>query len=947
MKWNLGQGWRFFRGTVDESVIDKAFDDSGWELVHIPHTARIEAAMCSGGENYRGICWYRKRFFGNEIADGDKVFLEFEGAKHVTTVWLNGKEVGQNLGGYLPFVFDITDHLLLEGENVVVVQVDNNDYAEIPPGKSQDDLDFCYFAGLYRPVWLESKKTLHITHPVYAGQKAGGGVFVTCHKVSDEEALLNVRTHVTNDGEMVRQFEVVHTLVDHMGNVVANAKVSQTLAGKAHGHTETKLVVSEPTLWHIENPYLYTVISQVVESGRVMNEVTTPVGIRTICFDGEGFALNGEVVKLNGANKHQEYAYIGDALSDEMHYREALKLKEAGFNFVRTGHYPPGAAFIRACDEIGLVCVVPIPGWQWFVDSDLFKERSYQNVRDMVRYYRNHPSIVLWEPILNETWYSEEYARQTYQITHEEYPGDQCYAASDATLNGGSFFDVQYGNREKTLPAHKSCIVREYGDNYREQFGPQKTLKRCTRGFSGFYPYGEEAMTRSGLERMAQLACLYRHRQIAGIAVWTGIDCNRGYMDNIAATGILDIYRLPKMSYYAYRSQEAKVPMIYASTYWEKAVEPLVVYSNCDTVKVYINERFVAEGKPDADYVHEVAMSIYGTHIQCGILNEIPIDMVEPDAKGLKHPPFVFKGLVFEQGVLRVEGYNAGVCVVSQEVRTPGVASKLELVVDTMGRELVADGSDTVMIQVYAKDAYGTLVPSAEPVVRFEVTGEGELVGDGMPRTGVNPAKLEAGAVGVLVRSTTRAGQIKIVAHSEGLESAELVISSVGDTQTYVGAPVEAPLQNVVLYPDDLVLKVNKPFFNEFDRAAHKPVKASSAQEGFGPECVVDNTYETLWRATDQTPQWIEIDLGTAMDLTGCKVWWQSDNTNYFYRILVSSDGVNYREMLSKMGTGQDIRPDYFGADETRLLRVEIDEVTKGVAEICSIQIFGVLKELY
>lgn len=179
-KLSFNQDWRFFRGDIQGSEAAN-FDDSAWEIVHLPHTVRVEPAHCSGGLNYLGISWYRRHFYVDKAFNGQKIFVEFEGAKHTADVWINGKHLSTHYGGYLPFTLDITDHVTADGEtdHVIVVKLDNSDMPDVPPGKPQGELDFCYYGGLYRNVWLHTTDKLHITDAVYANQQAGGGLFIT------------------------------------------------------------------------------------------------------------------------------------------------------------------------------------------------------------------------------------------------------------------------------------------------------------------------------------------------------------------------------------------------------------------------------------------------------------------------------------------------------------------------------------------------------------------------------------------------------------------------------------------------------------------------------------------------------------------------------------------------------------------------------------------------
>ncbi|MFD0961727.1 glycoside hydrolase family 2 TIM barrel-domain containing protein [Paenibacillus chungangensis] len=893
----------------------------------MPHSVRIEPADCSGGLNYQGVAWYRRHFYVQPSSRGRKLFVEFEGAKHTAEIWMNGTYVGIHHGGYLPFTLDISSHVIADGltSNVIAVRLDNSDAVDIPPGKPQSELDFCYFGGLYRHVWLYETDTLHITDAVYANQIAGGGIFVTYPHVTDESAVINAKIHVHNEDSSNRSYSIRSLLYDEEQQLIASyeSKCLELNVGEAC-HYHQKLEVLDPKLWHPDHPYLYCLVTIVMEEGQAIDQITTRIGIRTLRFDSEGFYLNHKPLLINGANRHQEYVYVGDALPDSMQKRDAIKLKEAGFNFVRIGHYPQSHAFMDACDEVGLMCVVPVPGWQWFRDNDTFKEGSYQDVRDMIRRDRNHPCVMFWEPILNETHYSEEYARITYRLTHEEYPGDQCYAACDMHSSGADQYDIWYGNgvSEQEWGDAKPIFIREYGDNYREQFGPQKTQNRCSRGTKGFYNGGESGMLISALERLSYLNDHFLNQRSSGAAVWTGIDHNRGYVPNIAATGVMDFYRFPKFSYYVYSSQrnpELEIkgienkPVLFIANDWNAdSSNRVYVFSNCDSVTLYVNGKEISTSRPSSQYA------------------------------GLPHPPFIFDDVPFEPGELRAEGYLNGQHAATHSVRTAGAAHHFKLKVDDCGIDLVADGSDLVLVQVWVCDEQGTVVTDAYREVQFHIDGPGVIVGDGEARVHSNPIETEAGAIGVLIQATTESGIITVTASAEGLQSDSIQIASRPDCRNDVPGPEQLPPVHKPQYAVDLAPQPLSTHDSKYNLAYMKPVKASSEQSQYPAAAVTDSNLITRWCAADSsTPQWLEVELEQTYDLTGCKVAWESDNTNYEYKVETSADGEHWTTCLEKFGTGQDIKPDVFASEAVRFIRVTILSVSKGAASIYSLGVYG------
>ncbi|MFD0698088.1 sugar-binding domain-containing protein [Paenibacillus sp. GCM10027628] len=928
-KLSFNQDWRFFRGNPRGSE-EADFDDSAWELVHLPHTVRVEPADCSGGRNYLGIVWYRRHFYVDKAYDGQKIFVEFEGAKHTADVWINGIHLGTHDGGYLPFTLDITDYVAADGDTdyVIAVKVDNSDMPDVPPGKPQGELDFCYFGGLYRNVWMHTTDKLHITDAIYANQQAGGGIFVTYSDVSSLKAQITIKTHVINEYDIPKVCTVTHYIVN------ANQEVVSQVSSRLHSMDPQKdhmcvqtVTVSDPKLWHPEHPYLYTLYTVVNDSGIKVDAYTTKIGIRHIRFDDEGFHINGTLLKLIGANRHQEYVYVGDALPDSLHRRDAVKLKEGGFTIVRTGHYPQSAAFMDACDELGLMCIVPTPGWQWFRDNDTFTERSYQNVREMIRYHRNRPSVVLWEPILNETDYSEQYARTTYEITHAEYPGDQCYAACDHYKIAASLYDVVYG---QPVRAGQGSFIREWGDHWLEQEGPRHTHLRCSRGIRGFYPGGESGMLQSSKERADILNQILSTKGLSGGALWTGIDSNRGYYDHFAACGALDLYRLPKYSYYLLQSQRDphlilpgihSGPMVFIANDWtSSSTRNVTIYSNCEIVKLYLNGKAIDVREADPTYA------------------------------SLPHAPFIFEGVPWEPGKLMAEALLGGVIVAKHSIMTPERPDYLTLSVDDCGVDLRADGSDLIMVHVYVRDANGTVVPDAYNQINFHLSGPAVIVGDGDRRVGANPIKAEAGAIGVLIRATKEPGVITLLAESDGLKSASAVITSKPSSTPFVPGMLQVPPVQKPDYQADLPELFSPPpsrYWEKWtDIALNKPTSASSELPGCtsnqATSDVIADRWSERWSAgSNELPQWWKVDLEGFYELDGSKIYWESDNTVYEYQVEVSSDDIHWKTVASQRQTGQEAGLDEYHETGIRFVRIIVSDVSKGLPSFYVVMIFG------
>lgn len=775
----MTKAWKLFASKAPFALPADAIDDPltgrvPWEKVCLPHSVRLEPVNASGGRNYQGLCWYRRAISADAAWAGKTILLQFEGAMQVADVWLDGKKLTTHFGGYQPFAVDLTGMLAPGRAHGLVVRLDNSDNPEVPPGKPQNTLDFTYFGGLYRDVRLEVMDPVHITDEILANKPAGGGILVSFPEVSATKAVARVRTEIANGGTRSCKAGLRHELADAAGTVVAKAGGEAALEPGASRVIGIDLTVTSPKLWHPLHPDLYTLRTTVLVGDRPVDARSTRVGIRHIEFRPDGMFINGGKFCALGFNRHQDHPYVGYALPNSQHFRDAKKLRDGGFTSFRS-HYPQDPAFMDACDELGIVCVVSNPGWQFF-GSPQWQERTYQNAREMVRRDRNHASAILWEPFPNETQYPEAYARRLHGIVHEELPGDQCFTAGDPEIgHARGFVDVAW-SREPV--AGKPFWGREWGDSV-DNWSDQQGRVRVARG------WGETPLITQAVNHAVKLDAMLRtagggpaSTKLAGAGLWAGIDCYRGYHHQPFLGGPLDLFRLPKFGYYFFQSQrppEVTVPGVdsgpmvfvanYASCYSPSSV---TVFSNCEEVRFSEGGKVVATQKPDAGYV-------------------------------LDHPPFTFKakaanaekttyymtndnagnseaGYHYQTAEYKAEGLIGGKVVATHIVRAPGVMRRIVLEADTSGRDLTADGSD--WIRVYAKitDARGTVHPFANNAVTFAVEGEGSLIGD--PSIGANPVPAEAGIATALVRSTNQAGRIMVRASSFGLESAETVIVS-------------------------------------------------------------------------------------------------------------------------------------------------------------------------
>jgi beta-galactosidase len=792
--WN--QGWKFHLGDAELNA-----PEAGWEKVSLPHTPQIEQPE-QKNSHFQGLCWYRKTFRAEPAWRGKKVQLRFDGAMQVAEVWLNGKSLTVHKGGYLPFIVDLTPGLDLKRDNVVDVRLDNRDQPDVPPGKPLKILDFTYQGGLYRDVHLIVTDLLHITDVFEANRVAGGGIFVRTESADEKNATLSLQADVQNDSAAETTAEIQFTVLDPENKVVATAAVApeRISAGKNFAFT-AKTSVATPKLWHPDHPFLYTLRTELRRAGKTIQTDAPRFGIRTLAFDDKlGFVLNGTPLMLRGANRHQDFPWLGNAVSDNAHYRDLKRLKEAGFNYLRLAHYPQSEAVMEACDELGLMVTVCTPGWQWFKESETFTNLAKQNIREMVRWHRNHPSTIIWEVSLNETYGHDAFHAECCKIARAEYPGGQLFCAGDSYASKDvSYYDVPYcgwpgnGYNRPAAPGfegRRRSFIREYGD--------------CDSGVNNRVNIGGGSVEHSESQQQAQAwAHQWTHNVNngwnwhIGDALWVGVDHFRGGGGNapISTGGVLDWLREPKFSYYFFQSQRgANQPSIFIANYWTPRPSPakVVVFANCEEVELQLNGRTIVRQKPDSgpnsrmgDPKPEEAMLV--NYMKTGKSIQDFEKLIEErkkqgnrspvftggDCQHLEHAPFTFPLVPFEAGELKAIGYIGGKKVAEFTRRTPGEPARVRLVAETLGRPLAADGADAIFIRAQIVDDHGEIVRSARLPVTFAVSGSARIV---------SPAQMKTeqdGVATMLLQAGTQPGKISVTATSAGLSGASITVTSI------------------------------------------------------------------------------------------------------------------------------------------------------------------------
>ncbi len=740
-----------------------------WQSVSLPHTAKIEP-LESGINQWEGVCYYRKTFSIPSQYKGKKISVEFEGAMQQSDIWINGKLVSQHKGGYTPFSVDLSELVSNSKLNEIIVRLDNRADKDFPAGKALKKNGFNYWSGIYRSVFLEITNPVHITDAVKMNKVSGGGVFFRTPTVTKDSAVVLIKTNVINESANDKTISVKQQLKDKTGNVIAMhlSKSEQIEKGKDFDISQ-EFTVMKPMLWSPDVPSLYTLETTVLIDGKVVDDFNQRVGIRKLIFNkDEGFKINGEPIYLTGTNCHQDYPYIGNALSKDAQYRDMKKIKEAGFNCVRLAHYPHDPSIYEAADELGLMLLNSIPGWQFFNNNDLFKQRVYRDIREMIHRDRNHPSVILWEANLNESYPPDAFRIKCHEIAHEELPAGEYFTVGETYGAKETHWDVAMNNwydgkdsifrntteRVQDVQPNNPGIIKEYAD---WEYGGLQSTTRCTRA------NGEKALLtalwNTQWEHNSDIGN-YGPRTV-GDCTWAMFDNNCGGEKNMQEWGIDDIFRVSKFTHFLFRSQlppfkaiagiDNEKPVVFIANWWTEKKEnekgKVVVYSNCEKIVLMLNGKKVGEKLPDS-----------GPDTQYGVFDkggDHPFD--GGNCKHLKHPPFTFNDIPFQKGELKAEGFIHNQKVAEQVVSTPQTPTSIRLEADYSGRPFKADKADAIFVYASLVDKNGTVAcldNSSE--VDFSIMGGAKIIGP-------SKVKVRAGIATLLLQSDTLTPEVVVV----------------------------------------------------------------------------------------------------------------------------------------------------------------------------------------
>jgi beta-galactosidase len=639
----INSNWKFYKGEIN-SLPQKADSTIKWEYVSIPHSWNVADVMDDEPSYYRGTGWYEKQLFVPSSWQKKDIYLFFEGASQVTEVYINGKKVGDHIGGYTAFSFLINDFLKLGNEaNDLLVKVNNSYNADIPPLSA----DFTFYGGIYRDVNLIAVDQVHFD----MDNHASNGVFITTPKVNESTADMSVKGSFINKST-ARTVLVQTRLLDADGKSIAHVQTKIKAAVNQPLPFQQDITnIIAPKLWSPESPYLYKVVTSLVDSKTkvILDEIISPLGFRWFTFDStNGFFLNGKPCKLIGASRHQDYKDMANALPDALHVRDVELLKEMGGNFLRVAHYPQDPEVLEACDRLGILASVEIPIVNQITESEAFSNNCKNMQVEMIKQNFNHPSLIIWT-YMNEVLLRMKYekgsekraayiknvaklGRELENITRQEDPyrytmipnhgdfdlynnagltqipkivGWNLYKGwYDGDLVGfASFLDKHH----RELP-NKSVIVSEYGADADPRLHSLQPVK--------FDKSNEFAV----IFHKAYLKAINERPFVAGAAIWNLVDFNSEQrietMPHINLKGILTTDRREKNSYLFYQANLIKEPYIrIGSKLWLlrsgvadssanlQCTQPVEIFSNQKKVTLKLNGHTLGEKETDQGYV--------------------------------------------------------------------------------------------------------------------------------------------------------------------------------------------------------------------------------------------------------------------------------------------------------------------------------------------------------
>ena len=774
---SFGKDWKFQLGDVPgaEAV---GFADASWRKLNIPHDWSIEGefseknpASPGGGALPGGIGWYRKSFKVSTEDLKGSVFIDFDGVYQNSEVWINGHSLGRRFYGYSSFRYELTPYLVAgDKENVLAVKVDNS---------MQPNSRWYSGSGIYRNVWLVTTGKTYIAH---------WGTFITTPEINASNAKVKIVHQIKNKLVADQKLVLKTVILDPSGKEVVAGKMETNGVKDSVLSTTFDFEVKNPVLWSLDAPKMYSAVSKIFVDGELVDNYTTPFGIRSFEFNAEkGFFLNGKSVKINGVCNHQDLGCLGSAINTRALERQLEILKGMGCNAIRTSHNPPAPELLDLADQMGfLIMDEAFDMWKKpknkFDYSTVWDEMHKRDLQDLILRDRNHPSVMIWSignEIL-EQWDSTGtaiakelagYVREldtTRPITsacNDPKPYNFIIRSEALDLIGYNYHQNDFEAFPQTFPGKKfigtetvsalmtrgvydmpSDEIRRWPvrDNWK---GPRPNADNTCSSYDNVSaPWG------STHEETWKV--IKKHDFLSGQFIWTGFDylgepTPYWWPSRSSYFGIIDLAGFPKDVYYMYQSEWTKKDVLHIFPHWnwtEGQTVDIWAYSNAEEVELFLNDKSLGVKKKQGDDLH--------------LMWRVP----------------------FTPGTLKAISRTAGKEILVKEVKTAGAPARL--VVNADRSAIKADGNDLSYLTVEVVDANGVIVPNADNLVKFQLEGSGTIVGvdngDPVSHESFKAPQRKAfhGKCLVVVQSGEKPGIVKLMAGAEGLTSSSVEITT-------------------------------------------------------------------------------------------------------------------------------------------------------------------------
>ena len=761
---NLNPDWRFVRADVPEAIAP-AFDDSAWQTVSLPHTWNDVDSFSNFGQGghtgemnlWTGTAWYRKEFTLPASDQDKRIYLEFEGVRQTAEVFLNGLKLGVNRTGFIPFGFDLTPHLKFGEPNILTVSADNRFLPYL-----EGDTPWHHpnwhppHGGIYRNVRLHILDGVHVTLPLYANLQTEG-IYARATSLTANAAELTITAEVQNSTGQIAASEITFSLIDRDGQRVAESTQSIPLSAGSRERVTTELEISSPHLWEPDYPYVYEVKVEIAVDGQPRDVATTPFGFRNFRWDTHtGFWINGRPLKLHGWGQKptQAWAGLGAALPDWMSDYTLRLMQEAGGNMIRWGHSAGSASALQSGDKYGFVTIMPGVDGERDCEGEAWRIRTAA-FRDTIIYYRNHPSICVWEG--GNYNVSVEHTKELRDIVRQWDPdGRRYFGFRMSSPAMRPYIDLELGTvgRIRAHP-HLPVVETEYDRaevprRIWDKYSPPDFGRLGEKESLNTYDLDSEGMALRAVEQWWTL--FGRKPDHSGGANWIFSDGPHGtrqVTDVARATGEVDGVRLPKEAYWALQAIWEDQPRVHLIGHWSYptgTVKAMHAVARADSAELFINGRSWGKGQRT--------------------LNTL----------------FTWPDVAFEPGEIRLVAYRDGEPIAEQTKHTAGAPAALRLTALTAPGGWRADGSDVALIDVEVVDEQGRRCPTDQARVDFSISGPGIWRGsyNSGKEHSVNHLYFdtEAGINRASIRSTLIAGNVTVAARRDGLPPASLTLTA-------------------------------------------------------------------------------------------------------------------------------------------------------------------------